>query len=889
MGKDMAKSGKTQFRTRVKRKGSGKRTASKSPTAAASIAGENDDLHEELFELFPRPLPTGVEELAELALDLRWTWSHAADALWRNLAPDIWERVRNPWLILQSISQRRLEEVAEDSAFRGELARLVRERREYLAAPTWCGERYGSADPQIAYFCMEYGLAESLPLYSGGLGILAGDHLKTASDLGICLTGVGLLYQVGYFRQMLDALGSQLDLYPINVPGSLPITPARDADGAWISVPLELPGRRVTLRLWHARVGRVSLYLLDSNDPLNGPADRGITARLYDENIETRLMQQFVLGVGGWRALQALGISPAVCHLNEGHAAFVTLERARQFMRDQSVGFREALWATRPGNVFTTHTPVAAAFDAYPVELLTKYGQEYAAQFGLPAQELLALGRSNSGNRDGAFNMAYLAAHTCGVINAVSQLHGQVSRRIFQPLFPRWPEREVPIGHVTNGVHVPSWDSRSADQIWTSACGKGRWLGSLDTLPPSIEELDDEMLWTLAGEERMDLVRYTRKRLAQQLAQRGLGEATVNEAARALDPNALTLGFARRFTAYKRPNLLLNDVERLARLLSNTDRPVQLIVAGKAHPRDEEGKRFVREWSEFTRRADVRKHAVFLEDYDIALAQELVQGVDLWINNPRRLWEACGTSGMKVLVNGGLNLSVRDGWWAEAYTPDVGWAFAEEGESSDAESDAVHACELYGLLERDIVPLFYERDANAIPRAWIARIRASLSQLAPRFSSNRMLQEYVDECYRPAAKRYAERSASGSRNAAELDTWARKLHERWDEVHFGTLQQHREDGSCSFVLQVYLGEISPDEVAVQLYADPGRDDEGTTIEMERASAIAGSANGFIYRATLQTPRPATDFTCRVVARHPQAVLPLEMNRILWWDGVRCVE
>lgn len=837
---------------------------------------------------FLRPLPAEIEALRELALDLRWTWSHAADRLWQQLAPELWARTHNPWLILQSMSERRLQEAVRDSEFRAELRRVTDVRRDYLEGPEACPEPWPKAGaPTVAYFCMEYGLAEALPLYSGGLGILAGDHLKTASDLGLPLVGLGLLYHEGYFRQMLDADGAQLEFYPHTVPGYLPITAVRDAEGAWLEVPLELPGRTLVLRLWHAQVGRVSLYLLDSNDPLNSPADRGITSKLYGYGTETRLVQELVLGVGGWRALKALGVQADICHLNEGHAAAVTLERARDFMRAHDVDFWQALWATRAGNVFTTHTPVAAAFDTFPVALLAKYARHYVEGLGVAPEELLALGRAQPHDDDELFNMGYLAMRTCAWGNGVSALHGEVSRRIFQPLYPRWPQSEVPVAHITNGVHVPSWDSRWADEVWTRACGKQRWLGTVESLRPAMASLDDETLWGLVGEERRDLVGYARRRLARQLGQRGADEAVIAAAANVLDPNVLTLGFARRFTAYKRPNLLLHDPERLVRLLTDRARPVQLIVAGKAHPQDERGKAFVREWAQFAARVDVRGHAVFLEDYDMELAQELVQGVDVWINTPRRPWEACGTSGMKVLVNGGLNLSELDGWWAEAYAPEVGWALGDGRQHEEPEWDAVEAQQLYELLEREIVSTFYARDAHGVPRAWVARIRSSLADLAPRFSSNRMLREYVETLYLPAARAVQERSANGGRLAADLRAWAQHLREEWHEIRLGNFEHHRRDGECLFRLAVYLGEIAPEAVTVQLYAEPVAPGEAAAIEpMARTERIPGALNGYMYEARVATARPAEHYTPRVVPFHPHARVPTELNLITWWPSGR---
>ncbi len=829
---------------------------------------------------FLRPLPAGIEALAELTLDLRWTWSHHADRLWQALAPDIWAHTQNPWLMLQSVSQRRLETLAQDASFLAELDRLMQQRADYLSGTTWfSAQAQTDPPPLIAYFSMEYGLAEALPLYSGGLGVLAGDHLKAASDLGVPLVAIGLLYQEGYFRQMLDASGRQREIYTQNVPTSMPVTPVRDADGAWLGVPIALPGRTVMLRVWRAQVGRVNLYLLDSNDPMNSPADRGITAKLYDGGNEMRLAQEIVLGIGGWRTLLALGLDVDVCHLNEGHAAGVTLERARHYMQQHQVDFWQALWATRAGNVFTTHTPVRAAFDTFPPELLAVYGRDYAQELGISLAQLLALGRRQANADSEPFNMAYLAMRTCSQVNGVSRLHGAVSRRIFSELYPRWPEHEVPVAHITNGVHVPSWDSPWADDIWTEACGKERWRGTLEAHAKAIGCVTDAALWTLCGEERADLVNYARQRHARQLGQRGADASAVAAAQAALDPYALTLGYARRFTEYKRPNLLLSDPDRLARLLTRRDRPVQLIVAGKAHPRDEQGRQYVQAWASFVRRADVRPHAVFLEDYDISLAQELVQGVDLWINTPRRPWEACGTSGMKVLVNGGLNLSTLDGWWAEAYRPEVGWALGDGDEHSEAERDAEEAKQLYSLLENDIVPEFYDRNSAGIPTAWVARMRASMSSLAPQFSSTRMLCHYVETVYLPAAQRFRKRRDSSAARA--LHAWATALQQHWDTIHIAPPDVRQEGTAWEFDVQVYLGELAPEMVQVQLYAKPADDGKTACHTMEVSEPLAGAMHGYRYRARVPSDRPVQDYTARVVAHRPDVCLPQELPLILW--------
>jgi starch phosphorylase len=828
-------------------------------------------------------LPAALAPLARLAVNLRWTWNHATDALWERLAPEIWRQTGNPVLAIQNATRSRLEELAADPGFVSSVATLDHALSDYLARPSWFHQARLVEQPlRIAYFSMEYGLTEALPLYSGGLGVLAGDHLKTASDLGVPLVAIGLFYRSGYFRQMLDTSGKQLELYTINSFESLPVRPLRDKDGRPLRVVIEMPGRDLRLRVWQVAVGRVDLYLLDSDDPLNSPFDRGITSHLYGGDSEARLMQEIVLGLGGWRALVALGLEPDVCHLNEGHAALATVERARSFAQVHGLDFFDALWATRAGNVFTTHTPVAAAFDTFPLPLLSKYGSAYAALCRIRPEQLMGLGRMNPHDAEEPFNMAYLAARTCARINGVSELHGRVSRAIFAPLYPRWPENEVPVTHVTNAVHVPSWDSPWADRLWTEACGKERWLGEPAQLSRAVAQLTDEEIWDFRAFERKDLVDYARRRLAQQLGQRAESAAVIEGASEVLDPNVLTLGFARRFTEYKRPTMLLHDAERLIRLLTNSSRPVQLLIAGKAHPRDELGRSFVRQWSQFVRRPEVRKHAVFLEDYDMALAEQLVQGVDVWINTPRRPWEASGTSGMKILVNGGLNLSELDGWWAEAWSPEVGWRLGDGKEHFEPGWDLVETEQLFRTLEEQVVPEFYDRDAEGIPRAWVARIRASLAQLTPRFSSNRMLEEYLEQLYVPAAQQYWRRVADDQRVPKELRRWYRELRHHWPEIHWGQVSVERVDGGVGARVQVYLGDLQPDAVSVELYADPAVGSlVGERHELERDHAMSGAAGGYVYSGRVRTTRPAADYTPRVVAAHPEVRSPAEVNLIRW--------
>ena len=834
----------------------------------------------------PRPLPESLASLTDLALDLRWTWSHGTDKLWQVLDQEAWQRTRNPWTLLQNISHQRLTELANDEQFCQELQRLVKERETYHTTKGWYDEnRAGSDIARIAYFSMEFGLGEALPIYAGGLGILAGDYLKTSSDLGLPVVGVGLLYQQGYFRQMIDNDGRQLAIYPYNEPSTLPIQPLLNDSGEWMHVLLHLPGRALKLRIWRVNVGRVPLFLLDSNDPLNSPRDRGITNKLYDSNPEIRFLQEMVLGIGGWRLLELIGDDISVCHLNEGHAAFVVLERARQYMEQHQCEFDQALWTTRAGNVFTTHTPVEAGFDTFPPRFIDKYFplfHHFLLRTGMSLQQLLALGRKNGNDGQEPFNMAYLAMRGCARSNGVSRLHGKVSRQLFSALFPRWPVAEVPVSHVTNGVHVPSWDSAWADQLWTESCGKQRWLGNTGLLHDAIGSIDDLTLWQLRSNERIDLIHYVRKRLALQWGQAGASPGKVASAEQVLDPNVLTLGFARRFATYKRPNLLLKDKARLKRLLMDQNKPVQLVIAGKAHPDDKEGQAMIQEWIQFVKHVDVQGRVVFLEDYDIALAQHLVQGIDVWINTPRRPWEASGTSGMKVLANGGLNLSELDGWWAEACGCNVGWSIGDGKEhDSSPQWDMIETEQLYQRLESDIVPLFYSRDVNGLPRQWLDMIRSSMMKLAPEFSSNRMVREYIGNLYQPAAVDYNKRSNNNGRLGGQLYRWASSLELYWDQIHFGDLELIKTDNGWRFIVPVYLGEVDPGNIKVEIYCEGDHAQPASITQCRRMNEIAGAINGYLYQADITSGRPGKDFTARIVPCHHDARIPAELNLIVW--------
>ncbi len=829
----------------------------------------------------------GFDALAELALDMRWSWDRATDEVWRQLDPELWEITHNPWVVLQTVSLDRIERVLVDPVFCKDVEVLVQTRRQEMEAQTWFQQQHSQSPlTKVAYFSMEFMLNEALPIYSGGLGNVAGDQLKAASDLGIPVVGVGLLYQQGYFRQVIDKDGNQQALFPYNDPGQLPIAPLRQANGEWLRLEITLPGYTVWLRTWQVQVGRVKLYLLDSNDAANFPVHRGITSELYGGGPELRLKQEMLLGIGGWRLLATLGMQPEVCHLNEGHAAFAVLERARCFMQETGQPFEVALAVTRAGNLFTTHTAVAAGFDRFDPALIEQYLKVYAEHdLGIPLQDLLALGRRNPHDLSESFNMAYLAIRGSGAVNGVSRLHGEVSRRLFEPLFPRWPTTEIPIGHVTNGVHIPTWDSAPADDLWTQACGKCRWQGTMDTLERDIRSVTDTDLWQFRLAASKSLVTYTRKRLARQLAATGASIEVVTQAGHLLDPNVLTLGFARRFATYKRPNLLLHDPARLLRLLTNPQHPVQLIIAGKAHPKDREGQALISQWIHFIRQADIRPHIVFLEDYDMLLTEHLVQGVDVWINTPRRPWEACGTSGMKVLVNGGINLSELDGWWAEAYAPDLGWALGDGQEhGDDPDWDAVEAESLYDILEQEVIPEFYCRDERGIPLAWVARMRESMARLTPYFSANRAVRDYTEQHYLPAAAAYQLRSADKSTVGKQLVDWQNNIQQKWEKLRFGDVKVETMGEHHHYEVQVYLNDLDPNAVRIELYAEPRESSTPIRQVMQRERQLVGASGGYAYSADVSATRPSSDYTARLVPNFDRVAVPLELAHILWQRG-----
>ena len=844
---------------------------------------KNLEIHNPVYNFSPVERET-FDSLTELALDLRWSWDHSADEVWRQLDADLWDTTLSPWIVLQTVSGDRFKEMMSGDVFREKIKILLQLKDEALTVPAWFQLTYPDSPLTcVAYFSMEFMLNESLPIYSGGLGNVAGDQLKAASDLGVPVVGIGLLYQQGYFRQEIDEEGNQQALFPYNDPGQLPITPARRINGEWLRIEINLPGYSVWLRVWQVQVGRIVLYLLDSNDAANYPVHRGITGELYGGGSENRLKQEMILGIGGWRLLNELGIQPQVCHLNEGHAAFAILERTYSYMKETGLSFDASLTITRSGNLFTTHTAVAAGFDSFSPGLIRQFLGDYAIhQLGISVQQLLALGRSNPYDESENFNMAFLAIHGSGAINGVSRLHGEVSRHIFEPLFPNLPTNEIPVGYVTNGVHMPTWDSKEADEVWTEFCGKDRWLGMSKTLEQDMRRISDERLWEMRLNANKALLKFASEHLTRQLLGSGHSPEIIEHTINLLDPNILTLGFARRFATYKRPNLLLHDQQRLVKLLTNTEYPVQLIISGKAHPSDQQGQDLIKEWIQFIKQHNYNLRIVFLSDYDMQISENLVQGVDVWINTPRRPWEASGTSGMKVLVNGGINLSELDGWWAEAYTPEVGWAIGDGAEHYDeAGWDALEAEQLYSLLEQKVIPEFYYRNENNIPTVWLSRMRESLAQLTPRFSADRTVREYTEQHYLPAANSFYERAANKGEKGILLNDIIKFMQDNWDSIHFGEVKVNTVENQHRFEIQVYFNEVHPENVKVELYSDKINDEEQIVQVMDRGSHLEGESNAYWCFATVTAHRLASDFTARAMPFIPSVSVPLEITRITW--------
>ncbi len=840
-------------------------------------------------------LPDELKSLNDLAYNLHWSWNQETIDLFRRLDRDLWNDTKhNPVKMLSSISQEKLRQAINDEGFLAQLDRVYTDLQEYLKAKTWFEGKYGKFEaPKIAYFSMEYGLTECLPIYSGGLGVLAADHMKSASDLGLPLVGVGLLYQQGYFQQYLNLDGWQQETYPENDFYNLPIQLEADTDGEPLLIGVRFPRRTVYCRIWKAQVGRVPLYLLDTNTPENQYSDRKITYQLYGGNDETRIQQEIILGIGGMQALNKLDFHVHVCHMNEGHAAFMAMERIRHRKLQDNLNTEEALEVVKAGTIFTTHTPVPAGIDIFHPALVDKYFEQFIDSAGITKEEFWAFGRKNSKDSNQSFNMALAALRTTAYANGVSKLHGKVSRKMWQFNWPDVPLDEVPIEHVTNGMHARSWVSYEMSELFHRYLGPN-WLAKPadQTIWEKVERIPDVELWRIHERRRERLVAYTRRRLAEQLKRRGASPGEIDGANETLNPEALTIGFARRFATYKRATLLLRDPQRLKKLLKNKERPVQFIFAGKAHPRDNEGKEFIRKLVHFALKEDVRNHFVFIENYDINVARYLVEGVDVWLNNPRRPMEASGTSGMKVLPNGGLNLSVLDGWWDEGYDIDTGWVIGAGEEYADSEyQDEVESKMLFHVLENEVVPLFYDTGGDGLPRKWISKMKSSMMKLCPIFNTNRMVREYTEKFYMNAYNNWKKLSADDFTKAKALVKWKQFVRSQWGMVNIIKAHLEKKESEVGSALKVtavvYLGNLSKDDVLVQIYSGPldadGNIVQNSSIDMESAGEIQEGL--YKYEGTIPCNESGLfGYSVRMMPFHSDMSDQFGLEMIKWLDA-----
>jgi starch phosphorylase len=857
------------------------------------------------FVILPA-LPASLIGLETIARNFFWSWRPDFETLFRRIDSTLWSACgHNPVRLLANVSQSRLQELSANEGFICELSRAVETLNTYLQEPTWFQKVCSTqTKPAIAYFSAEFGIHECLPLYAGGLGILAGDHLKSASDLGVPIVGVGLLYQKGYFRQYLNVDGWQQESYAETDFYNIPTELVRKDTTHPLMVSVEYPGRCVSAQIWCASVGRAKLYLLDTNVPANSPTDRIITANLYGGDREMRIRQEIMLGIGGLRALMAMDIVPTVCHMNEGHSAFMALERFRQLRNAHKMTFDEAVEAARAGNVLTMHTSVKAGLDEFSVELMDKYFAAYLTNLGINRKKFLGLGRMEPNDDRESFKMPILALKLSSYRNGVSKLHGDVSRDMWSFLWPGLPVDEVPIESITNGAHIGTWLSEEMSTLYERYFGPN-WAGRTtdNSVWQTIEQIPDEELWRTHQRSKEHLIVFARNRLKAQIQRRGTYHTELNWAEEVLDPEALTIGFARRFAGYKRGNLLLREPGRLARLLSDPQRPVQLIFSGKAHPQDTEGKEIIRQIIHFAAKYDVRRRIVFLENYDIDVGRFLVRGVDAWLSTPRRPMEASSTSGMKAALNGALNISTLDGWWCEGYTPQGGWVIgAGESYEDAAYQDMIESQALYNLLENEIVPLFYTCSADKIPRAWIRRMKHSMKSISPRFNTDRMVAEYTRRFYNPAAARWRYLTAEGMSRAKALSRWKATLRKAWSEFAIKDVQVRVRNGSQDDMLDVKpsrlkvgsqlsvralikLGKLAPADVSVELYCGSvdawGNIRGGSTAKMT-CQETANHQEEHWFAGLMhcrKTGRQA--LAVRILPNHADLVDPYELGLILW--------
>jgi glycogen phosphorylase len=840
-------------------------------------------------------LPQPLQPLVRLAYNLRWSWDHAEIDLFRRLDRDLWEACnRNPVLVLGSIQQSVLEAAAKDDSFLAHMKGVVDKLDSYISGEgSWYRRNHGKEDGMIvAYFSAEFGITECLSIFAGGLGVLAGDHLKASSDLGLPLVGVGLLYQQGYFRQYLNAAGWQQEAFEDNDFHTWPIELIPN-----VKVSIELPDGNAGAQVWHMNVGRIQLFLLDANLPSNRPEHRKITAQLYGGDLEMRIRQEILLGIGGYRALEALGMKPTVYHMNEGHSAFLGIERVVRLMETSNLSFSEARVLASASLVFTTHTPVAAGHDYYQSSLMDRYFSEFTRRLGISRSDFLGLGRQDPANESEDFCMTVLALRLASHSNGVSKLHGAVSRQMWNRVWTDVPEEEVPIGHVTNGVHFRSWVSLEMNQLYDRYLGPKWREEPADTkLWQRTESIPAGELWRTHERRRERLVGYARRKLREQMLSRGAPKSAVEYADEVLSPDALTIGFGRRFAPYKRATLLLRDPDRLARILNDPDRPVQVLYAGKAHPRDDAGKQLIQAIINLSERPEFRRNLVFLENYDMAVARYMVQGCDIWLNTPLRPLEASGTSGMKALANGVINVSTLDGWWDEAWQigkgseGDVGWAIGS-GESYDDpyQQDQSEAEALYELLEHEIVPTFYDRRSNGLPRKWIALMKNSIVKLCPEFNMQRMAMQYADESYVKAHQRFRNLSAANAARAKEVAAWMRKVETDWPRLSVESIgegvSEIRLGEEVLVSAKVTLNSLSPEDVAVQVLTGlvdaEGNLKDPVVIPMRLSERDASGA--YLFQTVVQPSARSGlhGYAIRLLPKHADSINPFLPGLIKW--------
>ncbi len=848
------------------------------------------------FEVSPN-LPKQLEPLKDLASNLWFSWNYPVIELFRQIDPDKWENIiYGPQNFLNNVSQERLNETIKDESFLSYMKSVYNSFQEYFSDDTWFSLTYKDIHLEeknvVAYFSMEYGLDETLPIYSGGLGILAGDHLKAASDLGVPLVGVGLLYQQGYFKQFLNSDGWQTELYPENQFYQMPLKILGDENNQPLIIEVPNKDKLIYAQVWECIIGRTKLFLLDTNINKNTVEDRAITAQLYGGDIEMRIKQEILIGIGGINALTKLGYQPIVCHMNEGHSAFLSLARIANFIKNSQLTKEQAIEMVKGTTVFTTHTPVPAGNDRFEPKMVYAYLEKLLTEIGISEAEFYSLGRENSNDLQESFCMTVLALKMAGFANGVSELHGHVSRKMWQDIWPNLPVEEVPIKHITNGIHTKSWISHDLADLYDFYLGPkwGKDPQDKEGLWNRVDRIPDTELWGTHERRRERLVSFARKRLVNQMKRRGATQLELKKAEEVLNPKTLTIGFSKRFATYKRADLIFRDIERLKKILLDKDRPVQLIFAGKAHPSDIPGKKIIQKIIHYAKEEELRNHIVFIEDYDISVARYLVQGCDVWLNNPIRPLEASGTSGMKAAANGVINCSVLDGWWCEGYTTENGWAIGTGEEYSDQEQqDNVESNQIYSLLEKEIVPAFYNRGFDGLPREWITKMKSCIKTIAPIFSTSRMVSQYVQDFYVPALLHFNRLQADNFASLKSFTNWMQDVNKNWSKIKIlkadSDIKGNLKVGDTIEVTsKIQIDGIDPAGIAVQLLYGvinaEGTLDCFNILEMENISRNDNNEN--IYKVTINCESSGKyGYTIRILPKNDLLANPYIPGLITW--------